>query len=345
MDLHRAAESFFVWLSTSGYRHHTQKRYRDAIAEFVAYVSDAGAHQHSDPVAHSLGQITPHHIRSFVAHLHHKQNAKRTIATKLSALRRFFRFCVQHRWCQRNPAAMVSMPKLDKPLPSVLRQEEVTYALERIDRSTPWGLCIAALVEVLYSSGMRISEALSLRCNSIDESTLSVRVVGKGGRERIVLLGRRAIEAVRAYRARRHELACSPTETALFLSPRGKPLGQAQAWRAINAILTGITDAPRRSPHIFRHSFATHLLDRGADLQAVSQLLGHSSLRSTQVYTHVSIERLRAAYEQAHPRAMHDQSHTHSQPTTKPRQMQANRELEVSPVAVTDSNQSRTGAQ
>lgn len=338
MDLHRAAESFFVWLSTSGYRNHTQKRYRDAIAEFVVYMTDGGARQQNDHAPLALGQITPHHIRSFVAYLHHKQNAKRTIATKLSALRRFFRFCLQHRWCQRNPAAVVSMPKLDKPLPSVLQQEEVAQALERIDRSTAWGLCLAALVEVLYSSGMRISEALSLRCDSIDESTLSVRVVGKGGRERIVLLGRRAIEAVRAYRARRHELASSPTETALFLSPRGKPLGQAQAWRAINAILSGITDAPRRSPHIFRHSFATHLLDRGADLEAVSQLLGHSSLRSTQVYTHVSIERLRAAYEQAHPRATYDQLHVDSQPMAGLLHKQANRESQASPVAQTDSN-------
>lgn len=176
-------------------------------------------------------------------------------------------------------------------------------ALERIDHTTPWGLCLAALVEVLYSSGMRISEALSLRCDSINRKSRSVRVVGKGGKERIVLLGQRAIEAVDHYCCRRHELVADPNEPMLFIAPRGKPLHPAQAWRAIQALLEGITDAPRRSPHIFRHSFATHLLDRGADLQAVSHLLGHSSLRSTQVYTHVSIERLHRTYQQAHPRA------------------------------------------
>jgi site-specific recombinase XerD len=297
MILRSAQEQFAVWLVASGYRPHTQKRYRDAVVELVTYLEE-----HAGPSV-EVAQITPHHIRGHIAHLYQKNNGKRTIATKLSALRTFFRFCQQHRWSQRNPAASVGMPKLDKPLPSVFRQEDVTAALERIDRSTPWGLCLAALVELLYSSGMRISEALSLRCDSIDRATRSVRVVGKGGRERVVLFGPTALKAIDEYCARRNELAASSSETALFLSPRGKPLRQAQAWRAIHALFDGISDAPRRSPHIFRHSFATHLLDRGADLQAVSELLGHSSLRSTQIYTHVSIERLRAAYDQAHPRA------------------------------------------
>ncbi|GIV54587.1 MAG: tyrosine recombinase XerC [Candidatus Kapaibacterium sp.] len=300
MDIQTAQERFAIWLASSRYRPHTRKRYCDTVAELVSFLVESAS------VSIDLEQVTPQHIRSFVASLYQKGNAKRTIATKLSAARRFFRYCQQHQWCRRNPAAAISMPKLDKPLPAVLQQDEVTRALECIDRSTPWGLCLAALVELLYSSGMRISEALSLRCDSIDRATLSVRVIGKGGRQRIVLLGRRALDAIEQYLARRHELAASPAEQALFVSPRGKPLRQPQAWRAINALLTGISDAPRRSPHIFRHSFATHLLDRGADLQAVSELLGHASLRATQVYTHVSIERLRAAYQQAHPRA-HDE--------------------------------------
>ncbi len=297
MDIVQAHERFVEWLSVQGYRPHTQRRYRDAVAEFCAYVSETAA------TAPTLGDLTVQHVRGFLAHLYKRGNVKRTIVTKLSALRMFFRFCQERGWCNGNPARSVSMPKLDKPLPSVLQEAQVGHALERIDRSTPWGCCLAALVELLYSSGMRISEALSLECTSIDPATLTVHVVGKGGKERIVLLGKRAFEAIEQYKRCRAALGPADGERALFLSPRGKPLRPAQAWRAIRKLLDGISDAPRRSPHIFRHSFATHLLDRGADLQAVSMLLGHSSLRSTQVYTHVSIERLRQAYAQAHPRA------------------------------------------
>lgn len=297
MDIVSAVRQFEDWLAVHGYRAHTQRRYRDAVREFTVFLT------YTQSTHNAVDQITPQQLRAFLAYLHQQNNSKRTIVTKLSALRTFFRFCQQRRWCMNNPAAAVGTPKVDKMLPSVLREEEVAMAIERIDRTTPWGLCLAALVEVLYSSGMRISEALSLRCDSIDRQSRTVRVVGKGGKERIVLLGQRAVEAVEHYCRRRHELVADPNEPMLFIAPRGKPLRPAQAWRAIRALLEGITDAPRRSPHIFRHSFATHLLDRGADLQAVSHLLGHSSLRSTQVYTHVSIERLQRAYQQAHPRA------------------------------------------
>jgi len=297
MEIAQAQVQFRAWLMVRGYRPHTQRRYTDALTEFCQFIG------RSAPNISTVAAITVRHIRNFMAHLHACGNAKRTIVTKLSAVRIFFQFCQERGWCARNPARAVNVPKLDKPLPSVLKQEHVTAALERIDRSTPWGLCLSALVELLYSSGMRISEALSLRCNSIDHVTMTVRIVGKGGKERVVLLGKRALDAIEEYKRHRHALANATEQTALFLSPRGKPLRPSQAWRAIRTLLDGLSDAPRRSPHIFRHSFATHLLDQGADLQAVSMLLGHSSLRSTQVYTHVSIERLRQAYAQAHPRA------------------------------------------
>ncbi|MCX7929972.1 MAG: tyrosine-type recombinase/integrase [Chlorobi bacterium] len=297
MELPSAITLFGEWLRHGNYRPHTQRRYRDALAEFLVYLQ-----QHVEALP-SVAEITPHHVRGFLADLHDRQNAKRTIMTKLSAVRTFFGYCQRQQWCTRNPATAVGIPKLDKPLPSVLRQEDVAIALERIDRNTPWGKCLAALVELLYSSGMRISEALALRVNSVDEATLSARVIGKGGRERIVLIGQRAYNALQDYLRVREQLLRDQSETALFLSPRGLRLSAVQAWRAVRELLDGITDAPRRSPHIFRHSFATHLLDNGADLQSVSQLLGHVSLRSTQVYTHVSIERLRHAYRKAHPRA------------------------------------------
>ncbi|MCX7936623.1 MAG: tyrosine recombinase XerC [Chlorobi bacterium] len=297
MNATTAFEQFAQWLAAAGYRAHTQRRYCDAVTEFFSYL------QQQEKLLPSVDALTSNHVRGFMAYLYEHRNAKRTIATKVSALRTFFQFCRRQGWCEHNPASMVAMPKLEKPLPSVLRVSEVEIALERIDRSTPWGLCLAALIELLYGSGMRISEALSLKIDSIERSSLSVRVIGKGGKERVVLLTRRALEAIDAYLARRAELVANKSEQALFIAPRGKPLRPAQAWRAIRKLLTGLTDVPRRSPHVFRHSFATHLLDRGADLHAVSQLLGHASLRTTQIYTHVSIERLVAAYKQAHPRA------------------------------------------
>ena len=185
----------------------------------------------------------------------------------------------------------------------ILIQKEIEMLMQKFDQNTPEGSRDAALTELLYGCGLRISEALQLNINSIDKSAMTVRVLGKGSKERVVPMGRKAMEAIGVYQKLRAELCKSELEKALFVDAKGRRLSATQAWRIIRDAMTGITESKQKSPHVLRHSFATHLLDNGADIQAVSEMLGHASLSTTQVYTHVSVERLKAAYKQSHPKA------------------------------------------
>ena len=175
--------------------------------------------------------------------------------------------------------------------------------MEKFDRQTPEGSRGAALAELLYSSGMRISEALQLDITSIDRTTMTVRVIGKGSKTRLVPIGSPSLDAIETYMNHRHLYITNESESALFVSNSGKRLSSSQAWRIINSAMKGVTESKQKSPHVLRHSFATHMLDNGADIQSVSELLGHASVSTTQIYTHVSIERLKQAYKQAHPKA------------------------------------------
>jgi site-specific recombinase XerD len=203
----------------------------------------------------------------------------------------------------KNPANILTAPKVEKKLPSFLQAKEVVILMQSFDRSTPTGSRDAALAELLYGSGLRISEALQLELHSVDRRRSSVRVMGKGSKERIVPVGKATLDALQTYSALRSGFHAPVTETALFLNNNGKRMTPSQAWSVINKAMHGITESKQKSPHVLRHSFATHLLDNGADIQAVSEMLGHASLSTTQVYTHVSVERLKAAYKQAHPKA------------------------------------------
>lgn len=251
----------------------------------------------------NVADITEHEIRPFLGWLHDKGLTKRSIRMKLAAVKSLFKYLVRTGVLDRNPAAVVASPKMEKKLPSFLQQEEARQMATTFDVSTVQGLRDRALCELLYGSGLRLSEALQLNVDDIDPRVRTVRVVGKRSKERIVPVTGSAVEAINAYRARRHELLASSEETALFLGDRGGRLSPASAYRIVKRVLGPLTEAQRKSPHVLRHSFATHLLDNGADLKAVSEMLGHASLSTTQVYTHVSVERLKEAYVKAHPRS------------------------------------------
>jgi tyrosine recombinase XerC len=248
-----------------------------------------------------VSAISPLDIRRFVAHLSTGQSARRTIARKLSCLRSFFRFLCREGTLEHNPAAPVPTPRLERRLPSFLDEQQITRLLE-VPSTEHWqGLRDCALLETLYSTGIRVSELVGLNLDDLDEISGTVVVRGKGKKERLCPIGETALNAIRRYLAHRPKKLRVPY--ALFVSQKRTRLTVRQVDRLL-ARYVRLAQLPASiSPHSLRHSFATHLLDRGADLRSVQELLGHASLATTQIYTHVSAQRLKRVYDQAHPRA------------------------------------------
>ncbi len=237
-------------------------------------------------------------VRKYLAHLKEKRLAARTVARKLSALRSFFRFLVRENLLSINPAEAIVAPKQDKPLPNFLTEDEMVRLIEAPDADTVKGLRDRAIFETLYSTGLRVSELVSLTDEQVDFVGGTVRVMGKGRKERLVPIGERALRAIRRYLARRQG-----TARTIFLNKNKKPLGVRGVRKVMDGYLRLMSLKTRVSPHTIRHSFATHLLGRGADLRSVQELLGHANLATTQIYTHLTTEKLKAVYDKAHPRA------------------------------------------
>jgi tyrosine recombinase XerC len=250
---------------------------------------------------HRLRGVTPLDLRRFVAHLSTAQASRRTIARKLSCLRSFFRFLCREGRLSHNPAAAISTPRLERRLPTFLDEQQMRRLLEAPGTDKWQGLRDRALLETLYSTGIRVSELTGLNLEDLDEISGTVMVRGKGKKERLCPIGETALKAIRTYLAKRPKKLRVPY--ALFVSQKGTRLTVRQVDRLM-ACYVRLAQLPSAvSPHSLRHSFATHLLDRGADLRSVQELLGHASLSTTQIYTHVTAQRLKKVYEQAHPRA------------------------------------------
>ena len=250
----------------------------------------------------SLDALDRRLLRRYLAYLSARGYARRSIARKLSALKSLLRWAVTHDLIPSSPADELSSPKLDRPLPKVLKARDAAKLCEQPSEE-PRGLRDRAVLELLYSSGLRVAELCGLNLSDLDLEAASVVVTGKGRKQRKLPLGDPAARALGVYLAHgRPVLMGSELTSALFVNLRGGRLGP----RSVRALLTHHEAAAGRTgagPHALRHSFATHLLDGGADLRSVQELLGHESLATTQIYTHVSTERLRSVYEQCHPRA------------------------------------------
>jgi integrase/recombinase XerC len=252
-------------------------------------------------------------IRAWLATQHAAGQARATIARRAAAARAFTAFAYSRGWLARDPGPLLGTPKTGRHLPQVLAAEQMEAVLAAADGSAPadsapraaaLALRDAAIMEMLYASGIRVSELCGLDVGDMDAERRTVRVLGKGRKERVVPIGIPAVRAVhRWHDDGRPLLACERTGPALFLGARGGRIDQRIARRVVHARIAAAGGVPDTGPHGLRHTAATHLLEGGADLRSVQEILGHASLASTQIYTHVSIERLRAAYHQAHPRA------------------------------------------
>ncbi len=237
-------------------------------------------------------------LRRYLAHLKARNLSKRSINRKLSALRAFFKFLFKEGLIKINPAALLASPKLDKHLPLFMTEDETVKLLEAADGRDWLALRDRAILETLYSTGVRISELLGLNSDDIDFISGVVKVRGKGKKERLVPIGNSAINSIRRYLENRLDKS-----QAVFLNKNKTRLTTRGARLILNKYIKKASLKQGISPHTLRHSFATHLLNRGADLRSVQELLGHSNLSTTQIYTHLTTERLKAVYDKAHPRA------------------------------------------
>jgi len=272
---------------------HTVEAYRRDLEQFAAFVRNGQAEKTSvATVGHLL-------IRRYLAYLH-KERTKSTIGRKLAAIRSFFRYLLRQGIVAANPAELVSTPKREKKLPYHLNIDEVTTLVEAPGDSTLLSARDRAILETLYSCGIRVSELTGLNVGGIDLDGNTVRVLGKGGKERIVPLGSDAASALADYLSARNN---PPPEAPLFLNARGGRLTRRSVARIIDRYILHLATMKKVSPHTLRHTFATHLLEGGADLRAIQELLGHASLSTTQKYTHVTIDRLLEVYDKAHPKA------------------------------------------
>jgi len=248
-----------------------------------------------------LSAISPLDIRQFVAHLSTDGASKRTAARKLSCLRSFFRFLCREGVLEHNPAASIPTPRMDKYLPSFLDERQMIQLLESPSAEKWQGLRDRAMLETLYSTGIRVSELVGLNQDDLDQISGTAIVRGKGKKERLCPIGEAALAALRQYLAKRPKKL--RTAGAVFLSQKGSRITVRQVDRLLQRYVQ-LVQLPRSiSPHSLRHSFATHLLERGADLRSVQELLGHASLSTTQIYTHITPQRLKKIYDQSHPRA------------------------------------------
>jgi site-specific recombinase XerD len=281
---------FDDWQLSRGMGEKTRRAYGVDLAQLAEWASSRELQPHD---------LTYRELRHFAGVVSERGAMKSTVARKLAAIRTFYRHLVERGELQANPAELVSSPKKDAYLPKVLKPDEVAELLERIPGSTPLDLRDRALLELAYAAGLRAEELVNLDVKNLDADAEEVRVEGKGGRTRVVPVGEHAWRALERYLARGRTALDTGESEALFLSKTGRRLSTSDIRRRLRLQMrrAGV------SPHTLRHSFATHLLEGGADLRTIQELLGHSSISTTQTYTRVESKRLKKAYARSHPRA------------------------------------------
>lgn len=284
-------EKFLNYLTLEkNYSEHTTTNYKIDLEEFAQFLDSRGK---SD-----IAKIDYFILRKFLSVLNEKRHSKRTLSRKISTLKSFFKFLVREGELKTNPASSLIYPRLDKPLPKFLTEKEVEKVLDLPKGDDLLAMRDRAILEFLYSTGARVSEMVNLKKDDVDLIGGIAKVKGKGRKERLLPLGEPAIKSIKKYLDRRTD-----DNPSLFINRRGGSLTDRGVRNILERYIKKAAFSLKVSPHTFRHSFATHLLNRGADLRSVQELLGHSSISTTQVYTHLTIDALKKVYDNAHPRA------------------------------------------
>jgi integrase/recombinase XerD len=296
MEISVAINSFLTHVRVEkGLSANTVVAYRRDILKFDAFARKRKL---------SLESVSRDDLIDFLASLYRLKLESRTVARHLVTLRNFFRFAQIQELITEDPSLNLESPKIRRSLPGYLRLEEVERLVAQPDEKTPLGLRDRAMLDVLYSTGLRVSELIGLRVMDLDASAGCIRCIGKGDKERIVPIGKKALALVDRYlRDSRPKLLGKNDCASLFINRRGGPLSRVGVWKILSAYGRQAGLRIALTPHMLRHSFATHLLERGADLRSVQLMLGHSDISTTQIYTHVVEERLKQIYKAHHPRA------------------------------------------
>jgi integrase/recombinase XerC len=300
--MNEQVETFLQYLKEhKNYSPHTIRNYRIDLDQFFEFL---------ETFELDISGLGRAEIRMFLGELKRRHLKKTSVARKLAALKSFFRFLKRNHLVEKNPAALVSSPKLDKPLPKFLTLIEMDKLFEIIDTNTMLGLRNRVVMELFYATGMRISELVSIKMKQLDLDNQIVRVLGKGKKERIVPFGSPAGRWLRKYIAKRRDFLIEKghlAEEHLFVNKDGVGISARGIRGIVDRFLYLAADRHGLSPHALRHTFATHLLDNGADLRAIQELLGHSSLATTERYTHITHDRLLKIYRNAHPHQKKEQ--------------------------------------
>lgn len=280
------------------YSAHTITAYKKDIESFLQYLKSTYEQEDLSNISHA-------YIRSWIVELTNQKNTPRSINRKLSSLKSYFKFLSREGLIKKNPLLKINSLKTSKRLPVFVEEKNINKLHNEVEYKEGFsGLRDRLILELLYNTGLRLSELVGLKINSVDLSGNTVRVLGKGKKERIVPFGNALMDLIKEYLAlRKKTLGSMESNDYLLLTDAGKKLYPKFVYRLVNKYLTLITTIDKKSPHVLRHTFATHLSNKGADLNAIKELLGHSSLAATQVYTHNTIEKLKQSYKQAHPKA------------------------------------------
>lgn len=283
---------------------HTIISYENDLRSFLNFTAEV---EQIDPSEVDVNSITRLSIRLWLGDLSEQGMAKTSIARKVAALRSFFKYCFKRGHITKNPAHLLVVPKKDQTLPKTATIEDIDRMMEAVNIETVQGLQNRAILELFYGTGMRLSELTGLNVSDIDLKQNQVIVKGKGNKQRIIPLGKSVSDILKQFIKKRPELYGDRTDAdatkALFIAASGQRMYDRAVGYMVEKYLKKTSEVTQKSPHVLRHSFATHMLDNGADIRIIKEFLGHANLAATQVYTHTSIERLKNVYEQAHPRA------------------------------------------
>tara|TARA_B000000477_G_scaffold106429_1_gene97477 strand:- start:170 stop:1063 length:894 start_codon:yes stop_codon:yes gene_type:complete len=288
-------DAFVIFLSEEkGFSDHTIKSYKNDINKFLSFLIEKSI---------DLKKVSKEEIRDFLADQYDLGLSKKTIARRLASIKSFFKFLLNSNYVSYNPTLFLSTPKISKKLPDFIETKMIDELMDQPDHHTEKGLRDKAILELFYSTGMRLSELINLNIGSVDDKNNLIKVFGKGSKERLIPFGKRAKLCLEDYLKKRVlRWSSSNKDIPLFVNGKNKRIPRRTIQRRISNYIKMISSGKRLGPHTLRHTFATHLMERGADIRAVGDLLGHSSLSSTQVYTHVKPEKMKEVYKQSHPR-------------------------------------------